>query len=147
MSVQIVRPSPHELRVLVRRATYANTSMEVETVKRVDALVFDRVRTYERAVADAAEAFASEVEVDVTAARDVGNALAEEVRQALRLGDDPFALAKRFEELRRHAETALAALERAEREAEWHAEKCTDPYSHYVALMTKYPTLRPLLAT
>lgn len=147
MSAPTLRPNPHSLRVLTREQTYGNSNLEAETIKQVDALVFDHVRTYERAVVDAAEVFAADVEVDVSAARDVRNALAEDVRQGLCLGADPFALAGRFEELRRHAETALAALERAEREAEWHADKCTDPYSHYVALMTKYPTLRPLLAT
>ncbi|WP_405216005.1 hypothetical protein [Agrococcus sp. Ld7] len=132
--------------MLAREQQYGNSSVEVETVKQIDALVFDKVRTYEAAIVESAADFAANAGDDMTAAKEIGFALAEEVRQPLDGGADPNAVAKRFEALRRDAETALGALERAEREAEWHAEKLADPYTGYSTLMQRYPILRPALA-
>lgn len=146
MSTNTASPTPHELRVLAREQQYGNSNLEVETVKQIDALVFDKVRTYEAAIVEAAEDFVANAADDMTAAKEIGFALAEEVRQVLDGGADPTAVAKRFEALRRDAETALGALERAERESAWHAEKLQDPYAGYSMLMQRYPILRPALA-
>lgn len=146
MSGHTVHPEPHELRMLARTQDYANSSLEAETIRLVDQLVFDRVRTFEQATVDAANDFREAVTADMTAAKDIGTALADEVRTALDQGADPAAVAKRFEQLRRAAETALASLERAEREAEWHASKVADPYATYSALMSRYAVLRPAIA-
>lgn len=146
MSAQNVHPEPHQLRVMARTQDYANSTLEAETIAAVDKAVFDRVRTWEQATVQAADEFAESVSVDLTAAKEIGAALAGEVRDVLASGADPVAVAKRFEELRRNAETALAALERAEREAEWHAEKVDDPYASYSALMSKFAVLRPAIA-
>ncbi|KAA6434932.1 hypothetical protein FQ330_03980 [Agrococcus sediminis] len=146
MSTNAASPTPHDLRLLAREQQYGNSNLEVETVKQIDALVFEKVRTYEAAIVEAAEDFVANAADDMTAAKEIGFALAEEVRQALDSGADPTAVAKRFEALRRDAETALGALERAERESAWHAEKLQDPYAGYSMLMQRYPILRPALA-
>jgi hypothetical protein len=138
---------PHELRILAREQSYANSTSEQETVRAVDKAVFDSVRTFEEGVSAAAAEFMAAREIDLAAADELVIALRNEVKYPLMEGAGPSRdLAKRYEDLRREAEHALDELERAEREVEWHIDRNGNVYDAYVELMTKWPMIRPGLA-
>lgn len=139
-------PHPHDLRILAREQTYANTTTEAEVTRAIDDAVFSRVRSYESSLAEAVDEFIAQKNIDLTAATELQHAIREEVKHHLLDGERPTPeLARRYDDLRRSAELAISELERAESEAAWHLAKANDPYAAYTDLMTKWPMIRPTI--
>ncbi|OJX70290.1 MAG: hypothetical protein BGO95_11680 [Micrococcales bacterium 73-13] len=133
----------HNARLAARLAEYPNSTTEAEAVKRVDEAVFDKVRTLESGMVRQATEWIADADLDAQAADALTDALRDNVRRA---ADRSTAvvdrdLAQRYERLKRDAERALAAVERAEREAAFHAAKLRDPYKATVELFKKFPGL------
>ncbi|KRC58542.1 hypothetical protein ASE14_18370 [Agromyces sp. Root81] len=137
---------PDEAREIVRQQSFPNTEAEREAVSAVDAAVMDGIRRYEGQIVATAQQFLDSSAIHTEAATEIVDALAEEIRYPLKDGARPTPeLAARYEALRRHAEHAIAALESAEAEAEWHQARAADPHAAYSALMTNWPLIRPTL--
>lgn len=66
---------PQDMRVLARSQAYVDSEIEREAIARVERAVFDRVRTYERALVDVANGFREDAKVDLQAATDTAAAL------------------------------------------------------------------------
>ncbi|WP_133161175.1 hypothetical protein [Microterricola pindariensis] len=140
------QPNPHEVRVLARVQKYDNRAVEDQTIREVDEAVFERVRTHERELVEIAHEFLTDKKVHVEATHDIVTSMRDEVRVPLTKGALPTAaMADRYEQLRGYAELAISELERADEEAAWLAGRANDPYAAYIALMEKWPTVRPLL--
>ena len=135
---------PHDMRLAARANAYPNQATERQVIRDVDKLVFDKVRKYESVVARSADAF---VERFLEPARDAADLVAD-FRDDLRAGlvaDELRAtpeVAKRYESLRRAAETRARELRDAARHARWRADRCEDPYADYVQLIRTFPALQ-----
>ncbi|PWC03068.1 hypothetical protein [Agromyces badenianii] len=137
---------PDDARVHVRSQTYPNTETEREAIAAVDSAVFDKVRLYESQIVATAQHFLDSSTVHTGAADELVTALAEDIRYPLKDGARPTPeLAARYQELRRDAEHAIAALEAAEAEAEWQGDRARDPAAAYSELMNRWKILRPTL--
>jgi hypothetical protein len=143
---QIRLTAPDQIRLAARIAKYSNSVEERTNVARVDGEVFDRVRVFEQQVASNARDFISDSQLELNAADELETAIRREVRYALNEGAKPDAVAYRHTTLVASAKVAIESLERAERESEWHAARLADPYAFYSTLVSKYPTLTPLIA-
>lgn len=134
-----------DLRVAVRSQKYENSLQEAETTKNVDEQIFDRVRTFEAQTVSNAEDFIEDTEVHVSAADEIATELRRGIRFRLAEGSSDAGedIVTRYDELRRMADTAISALERAGREAVWHMDKAGDPYGRYIALTEKYKAIKP----
>lgn len=140
------QPNPHEVRVLARVQKYDNRAAEDQTIRAVDEAVFDRVRTHEREIVEIAREFLADKKVHLEATQDIVANLRDEVRVPLTKGVLPTAaMADRYEQLRGFAELAISELQRADEQAVWLATEANDPYAAYIALMERWPTIRPLL--
>jgi hypothetical protein len=135
------------IRLAARTANYPNTETERANIARVDGEVFDRVRTHERHLLENANAFMHENTAELQAAASFSNALDEDVIYALDSRDaDAGAIADRFEKLRSGIMLSISTLERLAQQADWHAAKVDDPYGNYLALVSKYSTLKPSIS-
>lgn len=137
---------PHELRVLAREMQYGNTQDERRTIRDVDAAVFEKVRTYERELVARADWLRKEARDHRAALVDVLATLDSEVGRPLAEGEAPSpALAKRYSQLQSQSDKIRGDLERAVHEMEWAEERAADPYGSYMAMMEKWPLVRPTL--
>lgn len=137
---------PHELRTLAREMRYANAQDERATIQAVDQAVFDRVRTYERGLRDEADALQAQAREHAAALVDVIAALEDEIGVPLASGAVPSpALAARYTELQRQYDTIQGEFNLTLRAMEWAEKRAADPYASYMAMMDKWPLLRPQL--
>jgi len=135
--------NPHEARLAARTAKYDNTADERANVERVDQEVFERVSEFERGVVESARAHA-----------DKGDSLAQEAItvladihtrfRAVAESDEvrPDTL-REFNRLRAQAEAMADSLDVAERAAGFHVNRLSDVYGSWLALVQKYPVLKP----
>lgn len=136
-------PHPHDQRILAREVAYPNTQSEREALAAVDEAVFARVRVLEAQLVDNAQQFMAERDIDLRASTEIANALLEDVRIALDKGARPTPeLAARYKQLVASARQAIATLEAAGDEADWHAGRAADPYETWSDLLRRWPTLR-----
>ncbi len=137
---------PHELRVLAREMQYGNTQDERRSIRDVDKAVFEKVRTYERQQVERADWLRKEARDLRAALVDVLATLDSEVGQRLAEGADPdVALAKRYSELQNQSDKIQKDLGRTVREMEFTEANAADPYASYMAMMDKWPLVRPQL--
>jgi hypothetical protein len=140
------RPHPHELRELARELRFPNSQEERATIAAVDKAVFSRVHDHERLLVDRASAAQSRARQTAAALIEVMCALEEEVGIPLAGGTAPsVALAERYAELQTTYEAIRHDLEIAIQAMEWAEESAIDPYANYMALMDKWPLVRPQL--
>jgi hypothetical protein len=136
--------TPDAARVAARIQTYPNSQEEQAAIANIDEQVFERVRAYEQILADNAAVFHEEAAVHLQAADEIATALRREIRFSLDEGsvNAEGEAAERYNALRLMAESAIAALERADREAAWRIPGLQEPYEAFDALMAKWPLLR-----
>lgn len=135
-----------DIRYAARTVTYPNSEAERANLRRVDDEVFARVRLLERGIISDAQELLDNGGVELQAATKFTEAIRQDVVFALdRVDADTQTIAERYEQLRSQAEQAIAALERADRQSEWHIGRLDDPYGAYVSMVSKYPTLRPTI--
>lgn len=138
--------NPHAVRIAVREAIYPNHVIEDEVTRSVDRQVFERVRAHERHLVSQADSHLAKSRVDTQATTEIIDRLKHEVRFVLEEGGSADGdLADRYEQLRELADRALRSLERADQEAGWMQDRVAQPYEAYIALVEKWPTLRPTL--
>lgn len=136
---------PHDVRLAARVATYPNSTVEQETIRRVDGEVFERVATHEREMVRNANEWLTEADVHHEAADALEDSLRDEVR---RVADRSTAvvnrdLATRYATLKQSAEKNIAYLESLARQAEFTADRLDRPYDEWCRIVSKYPTLMP----
>lgn len=137
---------PHELRVLAREMRYGNAQDERRTIRDVDNAVFGKVRTYERELVARADWLRKEARDHRAALVDVLATLDSEVGQRLAEGEAPSpALAKRYSQLQNQSDKIQRDLGRAVSEMAFTEANAADPYASYMAMMDKWPLVRPLL--
>jgi len=135
--------NPHDVRIAARNLKYDNTAAERENVERVDREVFDRVAEYERGVVAAARADADKGD---RLASDAVAVIADMRTRFQTAADDDNVsrdLLREFNRVRAQAEALADSLNVAERNARWHAGRLSDVYGSWLALVQKYPTLKP----
>ncbi|QEO08797.1 hypothetical protein [Protaetiibacter larvae] len=135
--------NPHEARVAARHLKYDNTAEERENVQRVDREVFDRVAEYERGVVASARADADKGDRLASQAVAAVADLNSRFRAAAEDGNVSRDLLREFNRVRAQAEALADSLNVAERTAQWHAGRLSDVYGTWLALVQKYPTLKP----
>lgn len=142
----MINRHPHELRVLAREMQYGNTQDERRTIRDVDKAVFEKVRIYERQQVERADWLRKEARDLRAALVDVLATLDSEVGQRLAEGADPdVALAKRYSQLQDQSDKIQKDLGRAVSEMAFTEARAADPYASYMAMMDKWPLVRPLL--
>ena len=134
----------HDMRVAARTSEYPNSATEREATRAIDKLVFDKVRSYESGVTRSADAFVERVLEPAREAADIVADLRDELLAGL-VADELRAtpdVAKRYETLRRTAQSRATELREAARHARWRAERCEDPYGNYIQLIRTFPALQ-----
>jgi len=140
-------PNPHDERLIVRNGTYPNAEAEREAVAQVDNAVWDLVRPFERLAIDAAQKFDDTARANVTEAATTADALYADITYALQkqVAMPTQATARELENLRGEARKLIAALERAEQDADWHIDRLSDISTAHREFLEKWPILkRPL---
>ncbi|GAA2087770.1 hypothetical protein GCM10009840_27300 [Pseudolysinimonas kribbensis] len=135
--------NPHDTRIAARHLKYDNTAQERENVQRVDREVFDRVAEYERGVVASARADADKGDRLANEAVAAVADLNSRFRAAAEDGNVTRDLLREFNRVRAQAEALADSLNVAERTAQWHAGRLSDVYGTWLALVQKYPTLKP----
>lgn len=134
----------HAARLAARGATYPNAEAERAATDRIDRDTFDKVRSYELTTARSAQDFADRCGESANEAAELIGELRYNFRAGLEQGDIPAdaTSSRRYEQLRRDAESRASALRAAAQHARWRADKCADPYGNYVDMIRKFPALQ-----
>jgi hypothetical protein len=140
----MINTDPHDMRLAARASKYPNSATEREVTKALDKFVFDKVRSYETGVTRSADAFVERLAEPAREAAGIAADLRDDFRRNLVAGELRAIpdVAKRYENLRRSAGSRAAELREAARQARWRADRCEDPYAHYIQLVRTFPTLQ-----
>ena len=140
-----VNMSPHDVRVAARSLTYPNRLAEDENLRRIDGEVWERVAEFERGVVETARSHMEKGERIATDAVDALATLRTQFTEVATNGDVSRQMLREFQDVRRRAESLARSLDVAERDAAWHIGRCNDIYGSWLALVDKYPTLKPAI--
>ncbi len=138
---------PHAARVAARQASYPNSTVERDTIRKVDDAVFDRVRPFEQEMVRNAREWIGNADVHDQAGSALEDALREDVRRLADRSDTTVDqdLAARYRALARDAEKAIRQLEAQATHAEFTAARLESPYDEVMRSTRKYPVIRPTI--
>lgn len=134
-----------DTRAQARAASYPNSTVEKQTIKAVDAALFERVRSIERFQVEQAEAWMDRNRDRVGSVLTLSERI-EAIQIRLDKGEDPEALAKEFKALESEARRAKQVLTSHVAEARRMSENLADPIAHAQTILSKMPrqTWQPL---
>jgi hypothetical protein len=138
------RIHPRVARERARTATYPNRLVEADTIRAVDAAVFDKVRIVETHSVEAAQRLMERGSKSITDATSLTHEVDLLRIELQKRGAKPTpALAERYEKLRNRSRLLTQELDRHQSETEFHAKRCEDPEAAYVDMVERFPSLLP----
>ena len=128
------------IRLAARQASYPNTEAEIKAVTEIDQQVDIMVRAHETNLVGVAAEVLAEGDNALAAADELRGELRDLYTDLERAGVHAGpALAKRYQSISGRLRMRIEKLGRVQRDAEFHANKISDPYGSLDYIRRKYP--------
>ena len=139
---KMINPTLDSVRQAARSASYPNSEVETKAVTALEQEIGARVRVHEEGLRATAEAVYASGDRPLAQADELLGEMSDLLSDIERAGARPgYVLAARYETARKNMALRIAALEKVERDAEFHAAKVLDPYGSLQNLRQKYPQI------